>query len=113
VLRRTARLELPLATFALIQLHAQHGVRWYKTMYRKAFLAVGLALAMMGMQACFYSGPSRDWSGRGYQDNDPQYGRNEGSRTLCDSNGNHCAVCDADSDNCQRTTTARSSWFIW
>lgn len=82
-------------------------------MYRKAFLAVGLALAMMGMQACFYSGPSRDWSGRGYQDNDPQYGRNEGSRTLCDSNGNHCAVCDADSDNCQRTTTARSSWFIW
>jgi hypothetical protein len=79
-------------------------------MYTQRFLAAGLALAMMGMQACFYSGPDH-WGGQGYQTNNPQEGYN--SRTLCDVNGNHCAVCDADSDNCQRTTTARSSWFIW
>jgi hypothetical protein len=80
-------------------------------MYTKTILAVALALAMMGMQACFYSGPSRHWNGQGYRDNDPQYGQYESTHTLCDSNGNHCAVCDADNDNCQRT--ARTSWFIW
>ena len=81
-------------------------------MYRKTIFAVMLAFAMMGMQSCFYSGPSRHWNGQGYQDNDPQYGPQYGSRhTVCDNDGRNCAVCDADNDNCRRT--ANNSWFIW
>jgi hypothetical protein len=80
-------------------------------MFTKTIFVVGLALAMAGMQACFYSGPSRHWNGQGYEGSDPQYGYNS-NRTLCDSNGNHCVECDADNDNCQRNT-ARTSWFIW
>jgi hypothetical protein len=85
-------------------------------MYTKTLLAVALAFAMMGMQSCFYSGPSRHWNGQGYQDqgyqdNEPQYGHYESRNTLCDSNGGHCVVCDADNDNCRRTVS--NSWFIW
>jgi hypothetical protein len=71
-----------------------------------------MALAMTGMQACFYSGPDH-WGGQGYENNNPQYGYNNSNHTSCNSNGNNCAVCDAGNNNCQRTTTARSSWFIW
>jgi hypothetical protein len=85
------------------------------SMYTKTFLAVGLALAMTSMQACFYSGPDH-WGGQGYTSNDPQYRYNSNgynsNHTVCDSNGNHCTVCDDDNDNCQRTT-AGTSWFIW
>jgi len=82
-------------------------------MFTKTLLALGLALAMTGLQACFYSGPSR-WGGQGYQSTDPQYGYNNSyDRTRCDRDGYHCTTCDANGNNCEHTTTARSSWFIW
>jgi len=80
-------------------------------MYTKIILTMALALTMMGMQACFYSGPSRNWDDQGYQDNDSRYGQYESKHKLCDSNGSHCVMCDEDNDNCRRT--ASNSWFIW
>jgi hypothetical protein len=79
-------------------------------MYTNIILTLALALAMTGMQACFYSGPSH-WNRQGYHDNDPRYGQYGSRHTVCDSDGDNCAVCDEDNDNCRRT--ASNSWFIW
>jgi len=87
-------------------------------MYTKIFLGkillgLTLALAMLGTQSCFYySGPSRWQGGGGYQESDP-HARYEPGQKMCDADGGHCVVCDADNDNCRRTASNNWSWFVW
>jgi hypothetical protein len=56
-------------------------------MFKSLILASALVFATLGMQACFWSGPS---------------GQYASTHTVCDSNGNNCLACD-DYNNCQRS----------
>lgn len=56
------------------------------TMFKTLAFASLLVLSMLGMQACFWSGPS---------------GQYASTHSVCDTNGNNCLACD-DNNNCQR-----------
>jgi hypothetical protein len=104
-------------------------------MFKSLVLASFLGLAMLGMQGCFWSGPSGPYASGPYasthtvcdtngnnclacddnnncQRNDAQYASSR--RTVCDSQGYNCLNCDSNNNNCESSSTARSYWgFIF
>ena len=62
-------------------------------MYKPLILTALAALAMLGMQACFYTGSSGP-----YTSSLPSVT----THTVCDTNGNNCLACD-DNNSCERT----------
>jgi hypothetical protein len=101
-------------------------------MYKPLILTALAALAMLGMQACFYTGSSGPYASSlpsvtthtvcdtngnnclACDDNnnceraDSQYGSSS-RHSVCDADGNNCLNCDSNNNNCQ-STTARSHW---
>lgn len=69
-------------------------------MYKPLILTALAALAMLGMQACFYTGSSGP-----YASSLPTVTTHTitvTTHTICDTNGNNCLACD-DNNNCERT----------
>jgi hypothetical protein len=80
-------------------------------MYTKSILLVMLVGVMASMQACSLGEPIRHWNDQVAQINDPKDVQAETTNTFCVSNGNHCAGCGANKDDCRNTV--RTTLFVW
>lgn len=106
-------------------------------MFKLLLFASFLVSATLGMQACFWSGPSGQYApgpyastathtvcdAQGYnclacddnnncQRSDAQYASSR--HTVCDYQGNNCRSCDSNNNNCESSSTTKSYWgFIF
>jgi hypothetical protein len=58
-----------------------------------------MSLALAGLAGCFSEPPGWGPARQAHEQREFRYGP---KHEVCDPNGNHCMVCDADNDYCRR-----------